>query len=143
MHGILALSVVIAAASAHDAVVRRGAPPSSPPGPSGAVGENGAGLFYDILPETPEAIRFVTSVTAPGDRILSATGRHDKVFVNDVAFDLLAQRLPGTRWHHDDPGVQTSEKVQLEMIEELTVNHVNLIVRVNAWDLVVEPNGSA
>ena len=142
MQGVLALSVVIAAASAHDAVVRRGAPVIAA-GPSGTVGENGAGLFYEILPETPEAIRFVTSVTAPGDRILSATGRHDKVFINDVAFYFLAQRLPGTRWHHYDPGVQTSEKVQLEMIEELTVNRVDLIVRVNAWDLVVEPNGSA
>src|SRR4051812_29071030 len=73
-HGVLALSVLVGVASAHDAITRRGAPVIAA-GPSGTVGENGAGLFYEILPETPEAIRFVTSVTAPDDRILSATGR--------------------------------------------------------------------
>ena len=142
LHGVLALSVLVGVASAHDAITRRG-PPVIAAGPSGTVGENGAGWFYEILPETPEAIRFVTSVTGPDDRILSATGRHDKVFINDVAFYFLARRLPGTRWHHYDPGVQTSEKVQLEMIDELKNNHVNLIVRVDAWDQVVEPNKSA
>ena len=89
------------------------------------------------------AARYVIEITEDDDRILSATGRHDKIFVNDLAFYFLVGRLPGTRWHQYDPGVQTSETVQREMIAELDANDVKTIVENTTWDLTQEPNRSA
>jgi len=90
-----------------------------------------------------EAARYVAQITGPGDRILSATGRHDKIFANDISFYFLVQRLPGTRWHHYDPGVQTSERVQRSMIADIERFRVAVVVRDQSWDDVREPNKSA
>jgi hypothetical protein len=100
------------------------------------------GLF-GTDPERLAAIRNIMETTGPEERILSATGRHDKIFVTDIAFYFLADRLPGTRWHHYDPGVQTTEAVQQEMIREIETNHIAVIVRNAQWDKIKEPNKSA
>ncbi len=55
----------------------------------------------------------------------------------------IVQRMPATRWHHYDPGVQTTEKIQREVISELENNNVSLIIRDSRWDHVKEPNKSA
>ncbi len=93
--------------------------------------------------ERIEAARYVMSITGPNERLLSATGRHDKVFVNDVFFYFLTQRLPGTRWQQYDPGVQTSEEVQKQMAQDLEDNKVSVVVRDFRWDRIREPNKSA
>ena len=90
-----------------------------------------------------EAALYVIGATRPEERILSATGRHDKIFVNDIIFYFLVHRLPGTRWHHYDPGVQTTKEVQRQMIRELEGNAVSVIVRDTRWDGKSEPNKSA
>jgi hypothetical protein len=81
------------------------------------------------------------SITRPGERILSSTGRHDKVFLNDISFYFLSNRLPATRWHHYDPGVQSSEIVQRAIMADL--ENVRVVVRDRSWDNVLEPNRSA
>jgi hypothetical protein len=101
-----------------------------------------AGLFR-TRPELADAARYVLETTEPGERILSATGRHDKVFINDISFYFLVQRLPGTRWHQYDPGVQTTAEVQGQMIRELEANAVSVVVRDTTWDEITEPNKSA
>lgn len=100
------------------------------------------GLF-STTGERLEALQYVTKTTAPSQRILSATGRHDKVFINDNAFYFISGRLPGTRWNQYDPGVQTSATVQQEMIRELEEGGVDLVVRDRSWDSQMEPNKSA
>lgn len=90
-----------------------------------------------------EAARYVVAQTARDERILSVTGRHDKVFINDVAFYFATRRLPGTRWHHYDPGVQTSEAVQRAMIADIERHGVRIILRDQGFDEVREPNRSA
>ena len=102
-----------------------------------------AAKLFSTDAERVAAARYVIKITEADDRILSATGRHDKIYVNDTAFYFLVGRLPGTRWHHYDPGVQTSETVQREMIAELEANDVKTIVENTTWDLIKEPNRSA
>ena len=102
-----------------------------------------AAKLFSTDAERVAAARYVIKITEADDRILSATGRHDKIFVNDIAFYFLVGRLPGTRWHQYDPGVQTSEAVQREMISELEANDVKIIVENTTWDLMMEPNRSA
>jgi hypothetical protein len=89
------------------------------------------------------AAQFIIKETLPDDRILVANGRHDRTVVNDVSFYYLVQRLPGTRWHHYDPGVQTTAGVQFEMIEELELFSVDWIVVNSRFDNIREPNKSA
>ena len=98
---------------------------------------------FSTNPERIEAARYVIEATAPTDRIHVGTGRHDKIFVNDVAFYFLVQRLPATRWHHYDPGVQTTESVQRAIIADLEDRGVKVIVVDQRWDQVAEPNKSA
>lgn len=131
--GLVALSTLLLARGAPDTLRRLvAAEPGLP----------GLGVF-PAGPERMEAARYVAAITAPGERILSATGRHDKVFVNDIAFYVAAGRLPGTRWHHYDPGVQTSEAVQRAMIAELDRLPVRVVMRDRSFDEVGEPNRSA
>jgi hypothetical protein len=98
---------------------------------------------FSVEPERFAAASYVRDHSAPEERVLSATGRHDRVVLDDNAFYFLAQRLPGTRWHHYDPGVQTSAAVQIEMIAELERHGVRWIVRDTSADERVEPNRSA
>ncbi|PXW76298.1 hypothetical protein C7451_10569 [Blastomonas natatoria] len=86
---------------------------------------------------------FVRRHTPPDARILVGLGRHDKIFVNPQVLYFASDRLPGTRWHHFDPGLQTRGDVQRQMIGELQHNGVQWIVRDGSFDNVSEPNGSA
>lgn len=97
---------------------------------------------FGAAPDQVRVAQYLAAHTQPSDRIVSATGRHDKVFVNDCAIYFIAQRLPGTRWHHYDPGVQTTQAVQDEMVREIAENRVALILRNSFADSVEEPNQS-
>lgn len=101
------------------------------------------GPFYALSEERRQAIDFIRDNTREDERILVASGRHDKVFVSDAAFYFLAERLPATRWHQYDPGVQTTETVQTEIISDLEENRVRFLVQDASWDDVREPNQSA
>ena len=88
------------------------------------------------------ASEYLVAHTGPSDRVLSATGRHDKVFVNDCSIYFVAQRLPCTRWHSYDPGVQTTTAVQEDIIRNIAANRVKFILRNRSWDEVEEQNSS-
>jgi len=89
------------------------------------------------------AMTYVQDVTAPGAAIFVGLGRHDKILVNNIAFYFLADRVSVTKWHHMDPGVQTTEPVQREMITELQVKAPSYVILEASWDNAHEPNGSA
>jgi hypothetical protein len=89
-----------------------------------------------------DAVLFVQSLTKPDDYLFVGTGRHDKIFVNNVIFYFLAQRRPATKWYKFDPGVQTSDTIQKEMISELNAKKPPVIVLDSEFDLVMEPNAS-
>ncbi|QXC52233.1 hypothetical protein KHC17_23930 (plasmid) [Agrobacterium salinitolerans] len=105
-------------------------------------------LLSSIFPfgsrgEVVDAAEFIASNTMPDERILSATGRHDKVFANDISLYFLAKRLPATRWHQYDPGVQTTAVVQAEMVEDIKRRNVRFIFQDRSFDDVDEKNGSS
>ncbi len=98
---------------------------------------------FTIDHDESDAIGYIRRVTAPGTPLFVGLGRHDKILLNDVVFYFLADRPSATRWHHMDPGVQTTAPVQLEMIAELQGKRPPYIVLETNWDNAHEPNGSA
>jgi len=52
-------------------------------------------------------------------------------------------RKSATKWHHFDPGLQTSAPIQQEMVGELQRAKPKLIVIVSDWAEAQEPNDSA
>jgi len=51
-------------------------------------------------------------------------------------------RMPATRWHHFDSGLQTSERIQREIVAELESQRVRFAILETTWDGIAEPNGS-
>jgi hypothetical protein len=96
-----------------------------------------------IDPEMSCAASFVAAHSSSGEPIFSATTRHDKLFVNNVAFYFAAGRTPATHWYHFDPGLQTRADVQQEIIGDLVAADVRWVVRQASWDAAKEPNESA
>jgi hypothetical protein len=90
-----------------------------------------------------QAARLVVQNTRPDERIFVGLTRHDKIFINDNITYFAAGRLPATRWHHFDPGLQTRADIQAEIIAELQAGDVRYIVLSLDWDNVTEPNESA
>ena len=90
-----------------------------------------------------DAIQYVQQRTGADEAILVGLGRHDKIFVNDVAFYFLAGRWSATRWHHMDPGLQTAAPIQREMVAELSARRPRFVLLDSRWDAVEEPNASA
>jgi hypothetical protein len=97
--------------------------------------------FY-ISWEQIAAIRYIQEHTAANEGIFVGLTRHDKIFTNNVLFYFLCKRPSVTRWHHFDPGVQTTMEVQSEMVNELQ-SRPRYVVLSSEWDNVNEPNESA
>jgi len=89
------------------------------------------------------AISFIVRNTAPDERIFIGLTRHDKVFINDVSSYFQTNRLPATKWHHFDPGLQSSVEIQSKIIDDLEQNKPRYIWLESTWDKVNEPNESA
>jgi hypothetical protein len=79
----------------------------------------------------------------PGDPLLSAPPRYDRVRAGNTLLYVLLDRTNPTRYDVVQPGVVTTAKVQREMIGDLERSHTRLVVR---WLAPVarepEPNGS-
>ena len=90
-----------------------------------------------------QAIRFVRSRTAPSEPIFVGVGRHDKIFVGNVAFYFIADRPPATKWYNLEPGLQTSRPIQDQMIVDLKKSVPRYVVIDTEWDSTKEPNESA
>ncbi|HLK97613.1 MAG TPA: hypothetical protein VK364_07580, partial [Hymenobacter sp.] len=99
-------------------------------------------LFF-VEGDRADAARFVNKNSEPDQRIYVGLTRHDKIFVNDVSAYFMANRLPATKWHHFDPGLQSSEKIQSQIIIDLEKAKPNYIWIESTWNEVNEPNDSA
>lgn len=93
--------------------------------------------------EMSAVARYIMKTTAPDERIYVAAGRHDKLFVNDLALYFVAERLPATKWHDLHPGVQTQLAIQKEMVAEFEATKPRIVVVNNLYDSVIEPNESS
>ena len=97
---------------------------------------------FRLAPSQREAIRFVRERTDPDERIFVGLTRHDRIVFNDVLFYFASGRLSATKWHHFDPGVQTTLPIQSEMVSELEHARPRLIVLDSEWEDLREPNQS-
>jgi hypothetical protein len=93
--------------------------------------------------EWGEAVKFVIDNVAKDERLFAGVTRHEKIFINDILIYFAAERIPATRWHHYDPGLQTRADIQNDMVTELDQLVPRYIVLESAWDHVAEPNASA
>jgi len=98
---------------------------------------------FTIGQNRADAIRYVQRRTDPGDFIFSGPGRYDKVYANDILFYFLSGRRSATKWHHVDPGLQTTAPIQREIVAELARKRPRFIVLNSEWDEEAEPNASA
>ena len=98
---------------------------------------------YTVDDSHAGAIRYIEQVTTPADTIFVGNGRHDKVFINDIAFYFLAGRVPATKWYQFDPGLQTTAQLQREIVGELSRRCPPFIVLESEWDKMEEANASA
>lgn len=90
-----------------------------------------------------DAAAYIAARTAPDERVHAGTGRHDKIFANNMTLYPLTGRLPASRWHHYDPGVQTTERVQRAMVADLERQSVRYVLSDATFDGSTEPNESA
>lgn len=97
----------------------------------------------ELAPEALCAAEFVNARTGADERIFVGTMRHDKLFVNMIELYYVAGRRPGTHWYHFDPGTQTREDVQRQMVADLERNGVRWAIRDASFDGMTEPNASA
>jgi hypothetical protein len=89
------------------------------------------------------AVRFLVHNTTAEERIFVGLTKHDKIVVNDNVTYFAAARLPATKWHHFDPGLQTRADVQTEIIDALEARSVRYVVLTSEWNDIMEPNDSA
>jgi hypothetical protein len=90
-----------------------------------------------------EAIQFLQQHTGNDEVIFSGLTRHDKIFVNDNMLYFVAKRQPVTKWHHFDPGLQTTATIQNEMVSEFESKKPQFVVLESRWDDWREPNASS
>jgi hypothetical protein len=89
-----------------------------------------------------QALDYLIRHTAPQKQIFVGLAHHDRIFANDVSTYFLAQKLPVTKWHHFDPGLQTSQEVQQQIIDDFERVRPDFIWIESTWDDVIEPNQS-
>jgi hypothetical protein len=98
---------------------------------------------FELPLDDVKTVQYVQQHTAPDDPVFVGVARHDKIFVNDVALYFAMNRRSATKWHHFDPGLQTSAPIQQEIVGELQRGHTRLLVIDARWEGVHEPNDSA
>jgi len=89
------------------------------------------------------AVNYIKSRTRPDERVYVGLIRHDIVEHNDVMFSFLAERVMPTRYFVFDPGIQTTARVQEEMIWDIRKHKVRYAV---LWATIpsatAQPGGS-
>lgn len=86
---------------------------------------------YSIIStDLKDAVAYIKNKTLKDDRIYVGVKNHDQFVFNDVVIYFLAERNCATRYHVLNPGVQTTLKVQEEIIHEFRESPPRLIVLV-------------
>ena len=97
-------------------------------------------------PKRQRQISFLDSFLHPKEPLFITTDRHDQIFAADLSYYFLLNRLPLTRWAHLEPGIQTTMKVQQQIIDDLRRNidaNGRSIVLVQPALISNEPNMSS
>ena len=97
---------------------------------------------FELGQDRLEVLAYLRAHARPGDRLYVGTGRHDKIFVNNVELYFFSGLPAATKWQDLHPGVQTTRAIQLRMIAEMVQSPPAFVVRNTEWDDYDEPNGS-
>ncbi len=119
------------------------APSDSRPDPCDPSVEPPRARCFNMPDAERRAAQFVLSNTTPDQLIFVANGQNDKAFANNNSFYFLTGRQPASKWNQFDPGLQTSEVIQKEIVAELEGKGVQTIVIDTEFDNSVEHNDSA
>lgn len=87
--------------------------------------------------------QFLIQHTGKSDRIFVGLDRHDKTFANPIGLYVAAGRLPATRWHQFDPGLQNRNDIQNEIIADLKKYRAEWVVLDSSFSATNEPNESS
>jgi hypothetical protein len=98
---------------------------------------------FSMPPSRSQAVRYVIDNTTPDQQILVANANNDRSPLNDSSLYFLAGRLPATKWAQFDPGLQSSESTQAQMIRELENNKPPLVILDTEFEGWNEPNASS
>jgi hypothetical protein len=98
---------------------------------------------FQVPTDMAQTIRYVRQHTNPGEPIFVGLPRHDVIVTNDVLFYFAVERPPSTHWYHFDPGLQTSLKIQQDMVAELQRARPAYAVIETLPARPPEPNGSS
>lgn len=102
--------------------------------------------FYDdseLAQSQASAIRYIQANTGKSDKIFVGNLRHDRVVNSDVMFYFLAERNSATKYYELHPGLTNTEKIQKEIIGELTKSGVRYIILWSGSEDINEPNESS
>ena len=69
--------------------------------------------------DAARAVAFADQNADPSSRFVAVASNQALTDQNPILVFLLSSRLPYTRWYQYDPGLQSSEPVQREMVAEL------------------------
>jgi len=95
-----------------------------------------------LNPDRDPALDYLARHAGPQDRIFVGLAHHDKIFINDVSIYFLAHKLPLTKWHHFDPGLQNSLAVQRQIVADFERTGPLYIWLESTWESANEPNQS-
>lgn len=90
-----------------------------------------------------KAIRYIQSITEPGEKIFCGNDRHDRIIINDILIYFLVERKSATAYHELAVGIVTVPSVQREIISDIIRNNVRCIVLANVSKIKNEPNKSS
>jgi hypothetical protein len=110
--------------------------------PADRLSGNRLDSLITVEPARENALDYVARHARQNDRVFVGLSRHDTVFINDVSAYFMLGRLPATKWHHVDPGLQTSQAIQTQMVAELDHVKPEYVWLESTWEDHREPNQS-
>jgi hypothetical protein len=100
-------------------------------------------LCFSMSAPRYQTVRYVIDNTTPDQQILVANGNDDRSPENDNSLYFLTGRVPATKWAQFDPGLQSSEATQAQMIREVENNKPPLVILDTEFENWNEPNASS
>ena len=111
-----------------------------------------ANLFVDTAscltlgPERQGVVETLDQILAREEKFFSTNTRHDLIFINNMAYYFILGRLPITYWAQMEPGIQTTKKIQKQIISDLDayiIENGRAIVVLEPFKFQNEPNKSS
>lgn len=87
------------------------------------------------------AIQYIQNQSSIGEPIFVGNDKHDQIYINDIGFYFLSDRVSATRFHELHTGVATTLPVQIEIVQEVE-NHIANWVILRESEFNTEPNDS-